>query len=410
VSFRVIPVAFPLLLPIVTRGLRFAALLEHVLTSALAVFAIVGFLSFAPTLRPDITASQTGLASKLFNAGNRLAGDANAYGSVLLNSVKDGRVVDFTWLDSDKYASLVGQQPVRRDEFDYVIADTTNKPIITLSWGFLEPWTQHFAEILRNPDLDQIYDSENLAVFQPTGKALSAYQLRAEDVGLYSGVTDDWGALWLCLVLLALFFLPGAILIFIASRHLIAIVDSLRVLCGLAVGLSVTFVTFVGYLTNFSPLGLVWFVPLSFGIPCVALLAEWILHRRQSKLSSSFIAYAASLVTVVLVWAFLATGVGEARASRRAEYTEFFATRDSGQTGTITLNVVNRLAEPQDFAIVVQSLGQPGRTIGVRILAPGAIWRSTWETPVQQTHERFVISLERDGVAYRELRLSSSAP
>jgi hypothetical protein len=408
VSIRVIPVAFPLLLPLITREFRLATQLEHALTSALALFAVIGFLSFAPTLIPDIMASQTGLASKLFQSGNRLMGDANVYGSILLNSVKDNRIIDFTWLDSEKYGSLIEGQTVQNNEFDYVIVDMTGKPLITLGWVFLEPWSRHLAQIIQNPKLDKIYDSENLAIFQPAGRVLPAYQLVSQDVRPnYLGV-DQGDILQLGLAVLVLFFLPGFILLFIALRHSQIISTDWGVLRGLTIGLSVTFVTFIGYLTNFSPLGLNGILPLSLTLPWLALVAELLLHRKRFTVSWSVISPAASLITITFIWAFLALSVAQGRAGNHAEYTEFFATQEDSEGETITLNVVNRLAEPENFEMVAQLPGQPSQIIGLRIVAPGAIWRVTWEIPGRVTPEWVVITLERKGVAYHELRLSSS--
>jgi hypothetical protein len=408
VSFRVIPVAFPLLLPFISREFRLATQLEHALTSALALFAIIGFLSFAPTLLPDIMAPQTGLAFKLFQSGKHLMGDANAYGSILLNSVKDNRIVDFTWLDSNKYGSLIEGQTILSDEFDYAIVDMTGKPIITLGWVFLEPWSRHLTQIVQNPTLDKIYDSENLAIFQPAGQALPAYQLEAQDIRLGGLSFDPWYTLLFGLTVLALFFLPGVILLFIAWRHSQVISMDSGTLRGLAIGLSVTFVTFIGYLTNFSPLGLNWFLPLSLILPWIALVVELSLHRGRFTISWSVIVSVASLVTITCVWAFLALQVAQERSGNHADYTEFFVTQAQPGKDDITLNVVNRLPEPQNFSMAAQLPGQPKQIVGLRIVAPGAIWKVTWKIPGGATSERYVVTLEKNGIAYRELRLSST--
>jgi hypothetical protein len=378
------------------------------LTSALALFAIIGFLSFAPTLLPDIMAPQTGLAFKLFQSGKHLMGDANAYGSILLNSVKDNRIVDFTWLDSNKYGSLIEGQTILSDEFDYAIVDMTGKPIITLGWVFLEPWSRHLTQIVQNPTLDKIYDSENLAIFQPAGQALPAYQLEAQDIRLGGLSFDPWYTLLFGLTVLALFFLPGVILLFIAWRHSQVISMDSGTLRGLAIGLSVTFVTFIGYLTNFSPLGLNWFLPLSLILPWIALVVELSLHRGRFTISWSVIVSVASLVTITCVWAFLALQVAQERSGNHADYTEFFVTQAQPGKDDITLNVVNRLPEPQNFSMAAQLPGQPKQIVGLRIVAPGAIWKVTWKIPGGATSERYVVTLEKNGIAYRELRLSST--
>lgn len=410
-SLRVIPVAFPFLLPLVTHKLRLGYVLERFLASTLALFAIIGFLGFMPTLTLDITASQTGLVSNLFQSGSNVMGDPNTYGSILLNSVKVGRIIDFLWLDSDKYASVAGDQMLRSGEFDYLVADTTNRPIITLGWSYLQPWTHYLTAISQNRDLDKIYDSENLSLFQPSGKELPDYELKAEDVEASGVIHGKESPFWLGAILIAIFFLPGFVGLLIAARHSVLILDDLQALSGLAIGLSVTFATFVGYLTNFSPLGLAWFVPLSIGIPGVAMMAEWILHRqRPQRVLPSHVAHLLALVVIVLVWASLALSVADSRITRRAEFTEFFVTRNNLSSEMVTFNVVNRLNQPQDFAIAVRSANLSSPIIGQRILPPGSIWNVAWKMPMLKPKQQIVVSLERNGIAYRKLKISTSAP
>jgi hypothetical protein len=156
---------------------------------------------------------------------------------------------------------------------------------------------------------------------------------------------------------------------------------------------------------------LTWFVPLSIGLPWGALLIVWVLRRNKFRVSSALVAYAVSVVIAVIVWAFLSIRVAGIRASRHAEFTEFFVTRDATQADIIKVNVVNRLAKPQDFSIVVKPIdSEPEQTIGQRILASGAVWIETMKAPHLQTNEQWVITLEKNGDAYRELILSEAPP
>jgi hypothetical protein len=404
-STRVIPLAFPLILPLVTREFKLADRLEPILASGLAVLAVVGFLGYAPTLLPDTIASETGAASKLFRAGDRLLGDANVYASLLLNAVEDGKVIDLVWLDSDKYASVVGQRPVARDDFDYVVVDMSNNPMISLNWVFFEPWTQHLLEINQNNNLNKIYDSENLQVFQPTGAELSNFQLVPKDVNAVSrSLPGDSFRLFLSIIALA--FVPGAVFVFIAHRSSIFRVDDISTLIGLAVGLSIAFITFVGYITNFTPLGLGWFVPLSVIVPWVVLGIYLIIRRPRFRVESSWVIYGASLIITLLIWSLLSTGVARARTQRRAEFTELFVTQPHPQSRSLAVNVVNRLNQSADFTIVFELDGVEVQTVGPQLLAPNSSWTEKWRIPSTSMDKRVLITLEKGGIPYRELHLS----
>ena len=97
--------------------------IEFILTPGLAALAIVGFISFFHALKPDIIASETGLASELFEPGDHLLADPNTYASLLLNAAADGRLIDFVWIDADKYASVIGWKSIGPDDFDYLVVD-----------------------------------------------------------------------------------------------------------------------------------------------------------------------------------------------------------------------------------------------------------------------------------------------
>jgi hypothetical protein len=404
-SLRPISVVFPLILPLVLQQFRLSDKLEPILASGLAMCAIVGFLSFSPTLLPDTMASETGLAAKLFEAGDRLLGDFNAHASLLLNAAEDSKVISFVWLDSDKYAAVVGQRPVDREDFDYLVVGVSSKPMITKNWVFFEPWTQHLSEINQSNDLSKIYDSENFIVFQPRGAELPSYQPVPDDIQAESSSLLD-EAFWLLLTTIALAFVPGAVLTFIARSSSILEIDDIPTLTGLAVGISIAVVTFIGYIANFTPLGLDWFVPLCVLVPWGVLGIYLIIRRPVFRLTLSWATYGTSLVVVLLVWALLSTWAAHARAQRHAEFTELFVTQEDTLSKTISVNVVNRLNRPEDFTIVFKLDDVEVRTVGPRLLAPNSLWIEKEPIPPTLTGERLVITLEKDGLPYRELKLS----
>jgi hypothetical protein len=407
VSLRVVGLAFPLILPIVARSFKYPRKVELALTSGLAVCAIVGFTSFAPTLLPDTIASETGLASKLIEPGSHILADANAYGSLLLKAVEDNQLLDFTWISSDSYASVVGQRPIDWQEFSYVAVDMSNKPITTSNWRSFEPWTRHLSEINQNNQLDKIYDSENLMLMQRRGAKLPDYRMTNSDITGAAGYAIR-DTLWIFLAIICLLFIPGAIAVFAMHTSGFFRVHEVQTLIGLSIGLSISFVTFVGYIVNFTPLGLALLVPLAIGAPWVLLGIYLLIRRPPLRLRAAWAARGAAILAVVLVWSILAGQVAQARTQRHAEFTEFFVTQAAPQSRSVILNVVNRLSQAGAFSIDILADDVKVGTIGPRTLAPGSSWAETWSMPPTSDGTRFTFALQKDGTAYRELRLSGT--
>jgi hypothetical protein len=407
VSLRVVGLAFPLILPIVARSFKYSRKVELALTSGLAICAIIGFTSFAPTLLPDTIASEMGLSSKLIKPGNHVLADANAYGSLLLKAVEDNNLLDFTWISSDSYASVVGQRPIDWQEFSYVAVDMSNKPITSSNWRSFDPWTRHLSEINQNDQLDKIYDSENLMLLQERGARLPDYRIANNDLADTAAyATSD--TLRMCFAMILLLFIPGAIAVLIMHTSGFFRVHEAHTLIGLSIGLSISFVTFVGYLVNFTPLGLALLVPLSIGAPWV-LLGIYLLIRRPSlRLRAAWAARGAAILVVVLIWSILASQVAQARTQRHAEFTEFFVTQAAPQSQPLALNVVNRLNQTGAFSIDILVDGVKVRTIGPRTMAPGSYWTETWSMPPKSGGASITFALQKDGIPYRELRLAGT--
>ena len=405
VSLRVVPLAFPLILSPIAKSLGLAERVAPILALTLASFAVVGLISVAPTIMPDLLASQTGLAPTLVNDGDRVLADANVYASLLTNAAEDGKVLDLVWLDSDIYAALVGKNPVDRNAFDYLVIDSTGKPIVSADWVFLEPWTRHTAEIDQNSDLSRIYDSDNIAVFQSVGSELPGDQHISGNLGTASRpFPADVSHLFLAVVLLA--FLPGATFTFIASNSSLLRIRDTATLLGLTIGTSVAFVTFIGYLANFSPLGLGWSVPLIVVIPFILLGAYLAVRRPQLRASSSWLARTSSLSCLLLIWSLISTVVAHERTRDRSGFIEFFVTQQYPGSETIVVNVVNREERSGEFALVVERDGVIYQTIGPKSMLPMSTWREELQLPTEITgYGRQVIRLVRDGDARWQLHL-----
>jgi uncharacterized membrane protein len=179
-------------------------------------------------------------------------------------------------------------------------------------------------------------------------------------------------------------------------------------LIGLSIGLSISFVTFVGYIVNFTPLGLALLVPLSIGAPWVLLGVYLLIRRPALRMRAAWAARGATILVVVLIWSVLASQVAQARTQRHAEFTEFFVTQAAPQSQSIALNVVNRLNQTVAFSIDIMADGVKVQTIGPRTMTPGSYWTETWSMPPESGGTRFTIALQKDGAPYRELRFSGT--
>ncbi len=405
-SFRVIPLAFPLILPLVVRRLRWVPNLELILTSGLALLSIVGFISFTSTLQPDTLASQAGLAAKLFKENDRLLGDANIYGAFLVNSAQDNKVIDFVWPDSAKYRGLVGQSPLKSSDFDYLVVDMSNKPIIAANWRFLEPWTWHLQAINHNSSLDKIYDSEYIKIFQPSGMKLSSYQLTPQSAHTTAGsFMIDTFRLFLTIIILA--FIPGTVLLVLVHQSLPAAIDNSTTV-GLAIGLSIVFAVLLSYLADFTSLGLAWFVPLGV-LGTLDILGIYLFTRYYKfRFQRSWVMTLLSLVLTLFIWSILSTGAAHLRTRQSAEFTEFFVTQVDAQSRSLTLNIVNRLSKPANFTMVFSLDDSEFQRIGPVFLNPHVAWAENWTIPLHVNEHRLAITLEKDGTPYRDLYLTVS--
>lgn len=407
VSLRLIPLAFPLILPLVIQEIKTPKSLEPILMCLLAVFAIIGFLSFASGLRPDTTAADTGTTSELFDDSDRILGEPTLYATLFLDAIKTGRVLEFAWLDSDRYASVVGQKPVDRDDFDYLAADTSGNPITSASWASFEPWQQHLAEIDSNKSLNKIYDSKTLKIYHPNDQDLPVRELVPGEVDFTEERSFLQDAARLFLATFLLVFIPGAILVILLKQSSRLKIDDAATMAGIAVSLSVALLTYAGYAVNFSPLGLKRLVPFCTAVPWAALGIYWVIRRPRFQLQLAWFAVFVFLSLTVLVWALLSTGVAYARNERSAEYTEFFVTKASSDDTAVVVTVINRSKQPQDFSVVFTLAGSEVPALGPQTLAPESMLSERIRLPLIPVGETIVIGLLGDENSGQELHLNN---
>jgi len=402
ISLRVVPLAFPLIVPLVLKEFKLAKAIEVVSAWILAGLAIVGFLGYTPALQPDILASETGLAYELFTPEDRLLADTNTYSSLLMASAAQGNTIGFVWPSPATYAAVTGQQTVDPEVFDYFVWDSSNKPIITLGWILLEPWTQHWQQIVQNPDLDKVYDSEKLMIFRPTGLGAPAHSVVTQDIPV--GARSVWrDALRLFVSFIILFVVPGGVLSFILHDASLFTPEPTPTLFGLAVGLSIVFLTFLGYAVNFSPLGLRWYIPLCILLPWAFLTAYLVMRRRPFRPEPRTIMYVLTMLATMLLWALSATWIAHVRTENHRLQTEFFATQTEPQASSLDITAVNRSKNARTFTISFESDGVRYQSFGPRLVPPNSIWTETWDIPPDLLQKRLCILLEEDGNPTHEL-------
>jgi hypothetical protein len=293
------------------------------------------------------------------------------------------------------------------DTFSYIAVDTSNKPIISSNWVFFEPWTRHVSEIDQNNQLDKIYDSENLMLFQERGAGLPNYQIANDDIAPADG--DAIGdTLRLFFAIILLLFVPGAIAAFAMHTSGFFRVHEAHTLIGLSIGMSITFVTFIGYIVNFTPLGLGLLVPLSIVAPWILLGIYLVVRRPQLRLRTAWVVRGACILIVVLCWAILSNQVAQARTDRHAQFTEFFVTQANSQERSFTINIVNRLDQAEEFTIDIAADGTPVQTLGPWTMPAQSQRAEAWRVPSASPNTSFTVTLKKDRIPYRELRFSGS--
>jgi hypothetical protein len=408
VSLRVIALAFPLILPLILRDFRVAMRGEVALLGVVALCAVLGFLSYYAELSPDTIASETGLSSRLIRPNSSVLADANTYGSLMLTLSSSAKVFGFVWIDSQIYQSIVGISAIDWSGMDYLVVDMSGKPIISSNWAFFEPWSLHLDQINRNAELDKIYDNGNTMLFQSTGSELPGYQLTGAD--LVAPVREAGSFLHVLLSIVALFIFPGTVATFIIHTRLRFAEYNPYLYGAIAIGLSVAFVTFIGYIVNFSPLGLSWFAVLLCALPAVALAVHLLWSRPRVKVSSQLLSLGVGVIAAILIWSIFASQVMAIRTERSASATEFFVTQDDDAPEAIVWNIVNRGDREERLNLVVLADSAVVKQFALPPVAPGSFLREAWPIPADLGSRRVTLSLLKDGAVYRELRVAPAAP
>ncbi|HLE13556.1 MAG TPA: hypothetical protein VI776_02325 [Anaerolineales bacterium] len=401
-SLRLIDLVFPLILPVVLIEFSHGRRTANVLAPALAVCAGIGFLSYTAALQPDILAAETGLAGDLLVDNSRILADANTFGGLSLNTSESGKLIELVWLDADRYASVAGDRPAGQVGFDYLVTDNQSKPIISQGWVFYEPWVDHLTEIEANLTLDQIYASDRVRVFQPAGLPLPR-RLTEAVVSLDASRPAGIGAGRVFAALFLLLFAPGAALALLILPRLNlsgADTETRQVFLALAVGLSIAVNTCLGYLVNFTTLGLSWLLPLAVVLTVTALVIR--LALPFPKPAQSLWPILLLVLASLAVWSLATTLVDLYRSQARQPDTEFFLTAGGAAQDQILANVVNRTSQIKTCSLRLEQGGHSTQELATFSLPPEAAWQAPVDMPGSLGGDRLVFILGCD----RQLRFA----
>lgn len=374
VSLRLVPLVFPFLMLIIPSSLRLphSKIITKVLSLALLVVAMSGFVCYGRALRSDPVASQMGMVPKILPDTSSLMADANVYGVINLIAGKQQKRFDFVWADDQKYAALVTGKPMENNV--YAVLDKYNRPFITTSWAFLEPWVKYLPQIEQNSLLSKVYDSQYLSVFQSASKPLPL------DQGSYVEVKHEknfWmevlASLFLAVVLVLV--LPGmAVLLLLRDLGFLKFEDSYSMLF-FSMVLSLGFVTAVGYLVNFTRIGLKNYALVNALIVLILFVVYIIIrwsHRKPFKFPPVGFR---SLFVVILVWCLGSALITVSRSASKAELTEFFITQTASSKFSPVIYVRNQMRSEQEYILSWRQGDQSTRLLATFRLSPGEVFR-----------------------------------
>jgi hypothetical protein len=395
ISTRVIPLVFPFLLLIIPRSLRLPNnFIAYTSAFLLALTSIIGFISYIPVIVPDAKSSDLGHLASLIEDKATLLADGAVFGSLQINGAKEGKYFNLSWPDSEQYSEVVNSADSHKLTADFIVVDKYNKPVVTTAWVFLQPWENNIEQINQNQNLNKIYDSDTISLYQLKERILPNDRMIASQEGdMEHGF--PWGYfLGMITAIILMLMLPGALLLLLIKNRLPMDVGGPLIFSSLSLVTGMGLITFAGYLANFSPLGLgstIWvLVVFSLGF-----LAALIYFRKEMisplrLLLNEFL----FVITLIIVWSFLMTTVAQIRTNATGDYVEFFAMQDK-VSGRLVLDIGNSLSIPESFTITSDVEGQATEA-GPFLVAPDHVSRLEMNIPDQFRGKIMKVKLHSD--------------
>jgi len=387
-SFRVIPVLFPLLIPMIWRDAPWKSWSMGLLI-LLVGSAIVGFFSFAPTIQPDMTAAQTGRASRLLAKNSTILSDANLYGSLALQRAIDNQTINLAWIDAPLYRAMVDGQPLPTSIDAIAIAKTT-KPLITSHWQYFAAWMVSNPMIEHHPSMNQVYASSVLSVLQPINHALP---MTVPSDPPTKSLMWFVPALRLLGAILGLFLIPGLAIFWVAQRKQIFGADlDIRTILACTIALSVLNLTVMGYLVHLSGMNINGIVVLTMMLPVASLIALR-LKGQRFMIAFRWWRYGISIVIVLGCWLGFATH-GVLAQPTAMPALEVFATQAT--TGSLTIEVANNTDTATPATVVIETPEGSVLMTTQQVLPAHRVTDIPWVIPATAAHQPAVIRVITD--------------
>ena len=404
ISLRVIPLLFVFTIPLVFQQFPRMKDWGYPIILIIAVAAAVGFVSYVFSLSSRPTGHGFGHADKLIAEQDHVLANPYVYGVLLVNATGEAPTLfDLVWLDSDKYRAVVGQQSIDENEFDVLAVDMSDAPVIAQGWRYFEPWTDYLNEIDRNPALNRVYDGDNLRLYQPLSKELPLYHLPSGSSVTYKNRSLSLSVLRMFCAVVGLFLAPGAILLGLIRVDRIGIGKDFSAVAGLSIGLSVAFLTFCGYVVNFTFMGLTTLIPFVLGSLMIVVGLRTIRRTDSLLPGRTERLWLWALLLVVLLWSLTTVAVNSWKVQVNEPVTELFLTQSPSKDGSVDINVVDTSGEPGPVSLLVELDGTEVAQWGPRLVNRDSPWVVTQEIPPSMCGNMLVVTMERNGLPLRQL-------
>jgi hypothetical protein len=162
-------------------------------------------------------------------------------------------------------------------------------------------------------------------------------------------------------------------------------------------------VTIIGYMTNFSALGLGYLVPVCTAFPWIGLGIRLLAANHRSRVAMQQARQVLISIGGLALWASLAAYTDMARASPYSGSSELFVTQDQQNRDALTVSIISQ--RQGDFTVHIEMNDVRLDSIGPRRLQPQDVWSENWVVP-SGAEGWLKVTVEYNRVFQRELEFS----